>query len=417
MYQILGGETNGMSKNPKKWVSIGNGLQYREHRTRKHGIRFDRYYRGRYTIDGTTVTIGFGWESQGWTKNRSLDKLREFRRNAQKGIKPRNLKEERELQEQKRKEDELKAEVERKKNITLEEVAQRYMEWASENKKSYYDDINRYNNHIKKRLGNKRLSEISPFDLERMKMDLTKAGKSPATVKHCLALVRQIINKAKAWELWDGENPVKKVKIPRLNNQRIRFLSYQEANNLLDGLKKVSLQVHDIALLSLHTGMRAGEIFNLKWQDIDFTNELIHIANPKNGVSRKVYMSESVKTILMAREKEEPNQYVFKNRKGQKINKISKVFTKVLKELGFNEGISDPRQRVTFHTLRHTFASWLAIEGTPILTIKELLGHRTLAMTERYSHLIPDTKKEAIRIIENKMKSGSVTALHSPKNS
>ena len=62
--------------------------------------------------------------------------------------------------------------------------------------------------------------------------------------------------------------------------------------------------------------------------------------------------------------------------------------------------LQDPRQIVTFHTLRHTFASWLALQGTPILTIKELLGHQSLVMTERYSHLTPDHKKNAVDGIE-----------------
>jgi len=66
----------------------------------------------------------------------------------------------------------------------------------------------------------------------------------------------------------------------------------------------------------------------------------------------------------------------------------------------FNKGVTDPRQKITFHTLRHTFASWLAIQGTHILTIKELLGHQTLAMTERYSHLIPEQKVQALAGIE-----------------
>ena len=66
----------------------------------------------------------------------------------------------------------------------------------------------------------------------------------------------------------------------------------------------------------------------------------------------------------------------------------------------FNNGVTDPRQKITFHTLRHTFASWLAINGTPILTIKELLGHQSLAMTERYSHLSPDHKRQAVDGIE-----------------
>jgi site-specific recombinase XerD len=65
-----------------------------------------------------------------------------------------------------------------------------------------------------------------------------------------------------------------------------------------------------------------------------------------------------------------------------------------------NEGIEDRRQMVSFHTLRHTFASWLAIQGTPILEIKELMGHNSLAMTERYAHLIPDQKRVSVARME-----------------
>jgi integrase len=68
--------------------------------------------------------------------------------------------------------------------------------------------------------------------------------------------------------------------------------------------------------------------------------------------------------------------------------------------MGLNEGITDPRQKVTFHTLRHTFASWLAIQGESLITIKELLGHKSMAMTERYSHLTPDHKHLAVKNLE-----------------
>ena len=95
-----------------------------------------------------------------------------------------------------------------------------------------------------------------------------------------------------------------------------------------------------------------------------------------------------------------PEDYVFPARHGEKIDRISNTFMRAVENLDLNEGITDPRQKVVFHTLRHTFASWLAIQGTPILTIKELMGHQSLAMTERYSHLSPDHKKQAVEGIE-----------------
>lgn len=92
---------------------------------------------------------------------------------------------------------------------------------------------------------------------------------------------------------------------------------------------------------------------------------------------------------------------------GGKIRFVTKTFEGVVGGLGFNAEIEDRRQKVAFHTLRHTFASWLAIQVTPILTIKELMGHKSLAMTERYAHLIPHVKREAIGILEMSFNGGN----------
>ena len=158
--------------------------------------------------------------------------------------------------------------------------------------------------------------------------------------------------------------------------------------------------MHDIALVALHCGLRAGEIFNLKGQNLDFDNQLIHIADPKNGHPRKAYMTEEVKTVLLNRHPPSPGECVFKARDGGPIKVVSRTFYRVAGNLGLHNGIIDPRYKVVFHTLRHTFAGWLALNRETIQTIAELLGHRTLAMTQRYSHLTGDRKKRAVLAME-----------------
>jgi integrase len=272
---------------------------------------------------------------------------------------------------------------EKKKIPLFSEMAESYLEWAKENKtRAGRDERCRYDAHLKEPLSKKRLSEISPFHLERLKSDLAKKELSPATVKHCLVLVREIFNKAIAWKKFQGQHPLRGVKMPSLNNRRERFLSYEEADLLLKELWNVSKSVHDQALLSLHCGLRAGEIFNLRGQDIDFQNGIIRIMDPKNKTNRTAYMTQATRERLKERIPKEANELIFKDRwhKGQ-IAAVSKTFENAVEELGFNNGVEDPRQRVVFHTLRHTFASWLAIQGTPILTIKELMGHKSLSMT------------------------------------
>jgi integrase len=289
-----------------------------------------------------------------------------------------------------------------KKEVTFGEVWRRYNEWLETGKRRPRDDRYNYSNHLKLRFATKPLSRITPFDLEKMKAQLLKDGLAPATVKHNLVLVRQVINKAIAWGMWKGDNPVKHVKMPPVRNRRERFLSVDEAHILLNDLDKVRSQLHDMALLSLHTGLRAGEIFSLKWGHIDLENDLIHVSDPKSGRERKAPMTPIVRAMFMRRASEQPHveDLVFKSRDGKQIKEISNAFARAVKRLGFNDGIADPRQKVTFHTLRHTFASWLALRGEHILTIKELLGHQSLAMTERYSHLIPDQKSKAVEGIE-----------------
>lgn len=125
-------------------------------------------------------------------------------------------------------------------------------------------------------------------------------------------------------------------------------------------------------------------------------------------LNEKAFMNNPVRDILERRfaEKEEdalPTDPVFEGRKGKHIEEVSDTFKGVEGRLGFNNGIEDRRQKVCFHSLRHTFASWLALEGLPILTIKELMRHSTLQMTESYSHLSPDHKREAINKIEEKI--------------
>ena len=290
-----------------------------------------------------------------------------------------------------------------KKRIPLfSEMAELYLAWAAENKSRVVDDMGRYENHLKDSLGHKHLNDISSFDLERLKSDLMKKELAPATVKHCLILVRQIFNKAREWGKYSGDHPLKGVKLPTLNNKRERFFTYEEADLLLKELAKVSnCATHDQGLLALHCGLRPGEIFNLKGQDLDFTNGLIRIMDPKNKANRTAYMTNAVRELLIKRIPENPGDFIFKEREtGGKIKVVSQTFDKAVDRLGFNKGVEDRRQKVVFYTLRHTFASWLAIDGVPILTIKELMGHKTLFMTERYAHLSPDVKKSAALALE-----------------
>jgi len=199
---------------------------------------------------------------------------------------------------------------------------------------------------------------------------------------------------------YEGESPTASVKRPKADNRRLRHLTPDEASSLLEALANVSDDLHDMALLSLHCGLRAGEVFSLTWTDIDLERGLLTLRDTKSGRNRHAYMTAQVKTALEKRSKGSPEALVFPSKTGKVRQAISNRFMVTVNTLGLNEGIIDPRQKVTFHTLRHTFASWLVMSGTPIYTVQKLLGHSTLTMTERYSHLAPDHMRQAVKSIE-----------------
>jgi integrase len=368
------------TKYPGVYVRKSEGNEKTGKGQKFHKGKPDECFYIAYKLEGKLTWEKVGWKSDGYTPKLAAD------------IKAERLRSKRHGEDLPKK---------KKKAPLFKDLAAKYLEWAKTNKsRAGRDDDSNYKNHLASRFENKRLDEISAFDLERMKSDLLKEGMAPASVKHYLVLLRQMFNKALAWGIYSGPNPVKGVKIPTPQNQRERFLSYEEADYLLKNLEKVSGKVHDMALLSLQTGMRAGEIFNLRGQDLDFKNSLITIMNPKNKHARKAHMTESIRAMLLGRAPEDPPALVFPDRKGKKGVQVSHAFDRVVDRLEFNKGIKDRRQEVTFHTIRHTFASWLAIQGTPILTISQLLGHKSLAMTARYSHLSPDHKKDAVQGLE-----------------
>jgi integrase len=264
------------------------GVYERKSDIRKHVGKADACFDISYKRNGKKIWEKVGWVSEGYTAKIASD-LRANRL--------RNIRHGEELPKDKQ------------KVPLFKDVTGKYLEWATENKsRKGIDDHYRYQTHLGPAFGEKRLNEISSFDLERLKNNLLKEGLAPSSVKHCLVLVRQIFNKAVLWGLYKGDNPIKGVKLPTLQNQRERFLTYEEASTLLTELKDVSEQLHDMALISLHCGLRVGEICNLKGQDLDLENSLINIANPKNKESRKAFMTNAVKEVLSNRKPDIPDE-------------------------------------------------------------------------------------------------------------
>ena len=259
------------------------------------------------------------------------------------------------------------------------------------------EDCNRYKLYLESPLGHRRLDAITLLDLEALKVSMLRKGLAAATVRLALGDVRRVYRKLCSWGIYNGKIPTDGLVLPKLDNARTRYLTEEEAIKLLDTLRARSRTWHDIAFLSLHTGMRKGEILSLRGEHLDFVAGRVLVKDAKTG-SRIVYMTPDVRSLLEEVRPASPGEYVFRPRSGrhERIKAdADESFVRAVVACGFNDGIMDRRHKVVFHTLRHTYCSWLAISGVPLFTIGELVGHKSVEMTKRYSHLCPDAKQEA----------------------
>ncbi|GAB6176895.1 site-specific integrase [Desulfobaculum senezii] len=275
-----------------------------------------------------------------------------------------------------------------------------------------HPDESRYDTHLAPRFKDMPLSAITPLDLERMKNDMFRAGLAPQTCEHALGQVRRVYRKMIAWDKWFGKIPTEKVEVPQFDNKRHRWLTPAETGRLLDALRGRSERTYQISMISLHTGMRAGEIFALKGQDVMLESGEIHVLHSrKHSDGRTVYMTPSLHKVMEALTLRS-GDLVFASRKGTRLPHIGGTFKKIVNELGLNDGVNDPRARVVFHTLRHTFGSWLAQAGVPLYSIGELMGHSQEETTRRYAHLCPNRQRQSANIIEAIFNGEEVNAAH-----
>lgn len=407
----------------QKWISSKyKGVRFYQHDTRKHGVKFDRYLAIRYQKDGKRIEEGIGWTSerdptdgQYWTEEKAAILLDRLKGAAKQGIKeaPTRLSEQRKQESDRRKAEQEEAERNDREAITLKTFFnQDYLPIAKADKKpkSVEREAGLFRLWIDPAIGSKPMKDISSFDLERLKIHMAKEGQSARSIEYCLAVIRQIFNKAKLMGKFTGENPTEKVKFPKPDNARMRFLTHEEADRLLAALKVKSQDTHDITLLSLHCGLRHGEILSLQWQDVNLEKGTLTIRDAKAG-SRIAFLTAKTSAMLEGRKATKDNSdLVFPGRKGR-MERVSQTFWRTVEDLKFNESITDPRLKITFHSCRHSYASWLVESGQDLYIVQKLLGHKTNQMTMRYSHVGENQFRAAVNSLEkalNKPEAGQV---------
>lgn len=380
-----------------KWKKTNYpGVRFREHPTRKHGLQKDRYFSIYYRVDGKRREEGLGWASAGWSAERANTERSKLKEAHRTGEGPRTLQERREKAEANR----LKAE--QNSTTFAQYFNQSYYPGTKGAKKesSRKTEKGLFDNWLEPSLGNVPLVSLTTSDVEKVRSWLLESGKTPRTVQYAFAVVRQVWNRARLDGLVVGDPPTKGARIPKFDNKRVRFLYECEAECLLQELEVHSPQVYSMALLSLYCGLRAGEIYSLKWGDVDLRAGTLHLKDTKGGLNRTAYMPGHVIEHVKEMKPGRVNGYVFVSENGKQVTSISNTFFRVIDYIGLNDDVDDSRERVVFHTLRHTYASWLVQRGVDLYTVKKLMGHGTIAMTERYSHLGNTELRNAAKTLE-----------------
>lgn len=203
--------------------------------------------------------------------------------------------------------------------------------------------------------------------------------------------------------LWNylSENPLKKIKTPKVSKAFPVFISETELKTILENTKDAYLK--DLFFTAFYTGMRLGELVNMKWSWVDLKQNQITVQcsntfTTKNKKERLIPFNKNLKTILINRMPKifniSSSDHVFNNSNGMKLNEdyVSKKFKEYVRAAKLDD-------KIHFHTLRHSFASLLVQRGVSLYVVKELLGHEDLATTQKYSHLQQQNLRDALNLL------------------
>ncbi|MFH1913673.1 MAG: tyrosine-type recombinase/integrase [Pseudomonadota bacterium] len=346
-----------------------------------------------------------GWSSEGWTEARAADERVRLIEQAAAGG-PKTPRAEKTQAQRERIEQERRLRAEERKNISF---------------KQFFDDIYRpdaetrlapatirsnaghVRNWIAPITGDIPMRELGVAEVQRIRSALAKKGRSSRSQQYVLMTFQLVWNMALDLQIVDRPSPTKakSTKPPKIDNERQRFLTEEEVALIVDCLHKRSPQAADMFLVGLDAGLRFGEIAALTWDCIDLENDTLRVLNTKSAKDRFVPMTTRLRELFRVRESGKPGQLVFPGlRFGELQEQVPSAFWRGLNDSGLNDGVSDPKMKVCFHTSRHTFGSRLAQQGVDLLHIQRLLGHSTPTLSARYAKLRNDDLKAAVARME-----------------
>lgn len=305
-------------------------------------------------------------------------------------------------------------------------IENKYAPWIRQHRKDAEKTLDRIELHFKY-LYDRPMSELNLWIIEKWRSKRLKSNISKVTVNRDIATLKAAISKAVEWKIL-SEHPIMEVKPLKVSKiGKVRYLSEAEEKRLMNTLASRDRKIirgrisfnqwrrdrgypelpslagcvygdhlTPIILIALNTGLRRGEIFNLRWEDINFHTKTltVHGETAKSGERRYVPLNKEI--IVVLKNWQNNNQYgelVFPGKDRKPLKEIKSTWYPVRDKAKI--------KNFRFHDLRHTFASKLVMKGIPLNTVRELLGHADLKMTLRYSHLAPDHMADAVAILNS----------------
>lgn len=262
--------------------------------------------------------------------------------------------------------------------------------------KSTRDDRSKLNNGLLDRFGSRPMHEIDTEEVESFLIAL-RERLSPASINRYRALLSSMFSMAIKWKIVEL-NPVSSIKKLAENNQRTEFLKPEQVRLLFNAMEEENNRVAVLGIKFLiFTGLRLNEALKAPWENFDDDTRSLFLADTKAGKSRTVPLNDNAIEVIEELKKLKNGKYIFPGKiPDSHFVNLNKVFNRNLNRCGL--------PHFCLHHLRHTYCSWLAMAGVPLMHIQHLVGHVTPAMTMRYAHLGDKTLRDASQHIGKLLK-------------
>ncbi|MCF7985789.1 MAG: site-specific integrase [Thiohalocapsa sp.] len=283
---------------------------------------------------------------------------------------------------------------------TFDELMLPYLKYALREKRQNPSGIRAAARQLHRAFTGVDLQAISDVDVRRYAEARRQQGAAASTVNKEVGLLSAAIGHANRQWGWRLQNPAKGCRL-REPEGRVRWLTRAQAMRLTEEARREPRTPHlaDLVQLALHTGMRRGELLGLEWERVDLQQRLIYLEgiHTKAGRRRSVPLNAAAYAAILGRarfraEHAPGTRWVFCRRNGLRIGDVKHGFASACARAG----IEDFR----FHDLRHCCAAWLVQAGAPLAQVRDLLGHSTIKMTERYAHLAPENVRLAVGLLD-----------------